>query len=542
MNFKALFEGDNRPIEGHSQRAAPSSACYVVYTSGSTGTPKRIVVSHRNAATFSRDFQHRFGITSETRTLQVLNFIFDASIGCMLCTLMHGGAVCLSSETQLADDMGAAFRHFHASFANMTPTQSSLFRPEDVVGTLRNLALGGEPLPAKVVEIWAGHVRLINVYGPSETTVWSSSRDVTVNGTNPDSRNIGHAAGCRYWVVQSDNHDRLFPIGCPDELLIEGPLVSRGYLNDPQKTSTVFLDHPPLWTKHFPNLEFGERFYKSRDLVTQDTRDGSILYLDRKDTQVKLWGQRIELGDIEHHLTKLIDDARWTLLVELVQPSDQDQTKAYLAVFYVTPAEIPPRRQERSGGDALLLQPMTVEMTELRQQAFGVLPEYMVPSVYYHLRKIPRTASGKTDRKFLRRMTQTLLPEEVAAYHAVPSEKSIQQSVPSSEKQTSTTGEGTVLSQGEKHPQAVLRSLWSSILHIDAASIAEQDSFFRLGGNSVTAIHLVAVARDEGYSISVAQIFRNECQQEQTKVLSPVIRKDNAGLDIMPFSLSGNTV
>lgn len=540
-SFKILWEGDKTPIEGHSQCATPSNACYVVYTSGSTGSPKGIVVNHRNAATFFRHFQGRFGITSETRALQVLNFVFDASIGSMLCVLMHGGAVCFPSEAQLAEDMGAAFRHFHANFANMTPTQSSLFRPEDVTGTLRTLALGGEPLPTRVAEIWASHVRLVNVYGPSETTVWSSSRHVTAGGEDIDSKNIGHPAGCRYWVVQPDNHDRLVPLGCPGELLIEGPLVARGYLNDAEKTSAMFLDSLPPWVKDFPTLEFKDRFYKSGDLVAQDTLDGSMLYLGRKDTQVKLRGQRLELGEIEHHLAKLMD-TRSSLVVELVRPDGQDLSQEYLAVFYTMATEAPSVTKEGFDHDSLILKPMSTEMTGLRQSALAVLPEYMVPNVYFRLREIPLTASGKMDRKLLRQMAQDLTPDQVSLHRIAPSGHSMQQSISRDENERSTDGEGMEVSPHETHSRAVLKSLWASVLHIDTASISEQDSFFRLGGNSVTAIHLVAAARDRGYLISVAQIFGNEGLQAQARLLNPATGKSSVGLDIVPFSLLENSI
>lgn len=540
-SFKILWEGAKTPIEGQSQRARPSNACYVVYTSGSTGSPKGIVVNHRNAATFFHHFQDRFGITSETRALQVLNFVFDASIGSMLCVLMHGGAVCFPSEAQIAEDMGAAFRHFHANFANMTPTQSSLIRPKDVTGTLQTLALGGEPLPTRVAEIWASHVRLVNVYGPSETTVWSSSRHVTAGGEDSDSKNIGHPAGCRYWVVQPDNHDRLVPLGCPGELLIEGPLVARGYLNDPEKTAAVFLDSPPPWVKDFPTLEFNDRFYKTGDLVAQDTLDGSMLYLGRKDTQVKLRGQRLELGEIEHHLAKLMD-SRSSLVVELVRPNGQDQSQAYLAVFYTMPAELPSATKESFDHESQLLKPISVEMTVLRQSALAVLPEYMVPHVYFRLREMPLTASGKMDRKFLRQIAQDLTPDEVSVHRIAPSGHSMQQSISREKNERSTDGEGMEVSPHETHSQAILKSLWASVLHIDTASISEQDSFFRLGGNSVTAIHLVAAARDQGYLISVAQIFGNEGLQEQARLLTPATGKSSMGLDIAPFSLLENSI
>lgn len=539
-NFKILWEGDKTQIEEHSQRITPSNACYVVYTSGSTGSPKGIVVNHRNAATFFHHFQGRFGVTSETRALQVLNFVFDASIGSMLCVLMHGGAVCFPSEEQLAEDMGAAFRHFDANFANMTPTQSSLFRPEDVTGTLRTLALGGEPLPTRVAEIWASHVRLVNVYGPSETTVWSSSRHVTAGGEDTDSKNIGHPAGCRYWVVHPDNHDRLMPLGCPGELLIEGPLVARGYLNDPKKTAAVFLDRPPRWVKDFPTLEFKDRFYKSGDIVAQDTLDGSMLYLGRKDTQVKLRGQRLELGETEHQLAKFMD-SHSSLVVELLRPNGQDQSQAYLAVFYTMPAKHPSTTKEGFDHDSLLLKPMSVEMAGLRRSALAVLPEYMVPDVYFRLREIPLTASGKMDRKFLRQMVQDLSPDQVSVHRIASTGHIMQQSNSCDENERRTDGEGMEVSPHETPSQTVLKSLWASVLHIDTASISEQDSFFRLGGNSVTAIHLVAAARDQGYLISVAQIFGNEVLQEQARLLTPATGDKSVGLDLVPFSLLENS-
>jgi non-ribosomal peptide synthetase component F len=143
------------------------------------------------------------------------------------------------------------------------------------------LCLGAEPLTKALVELWRHHVCLYGQYGPSEASINSAWKDFKDGG---EATNIGKAVGSVSWVTDPDNHDRLMPIGCKGELVLEGPILSRGYLNDPEKTAAVFIKDPE-WSQNVKST--GRRFYCTGDLV-QYTSEGEMIYMGRKDNQVKV--------------------------------------------------------------------------------------------------------------------------------------------------------------------------------------------------------------------------------------------------------------
>lgn len=172
-----------------------------------------------------------------------------------------------------------------------------LMKPVDVL-TLRTLILGGEALTTLEVETWADHVHLINGYGPTECSIAAAANHKVTR--NDDPATIGYGLGGLCWVVDSNDHDRLIPIGAVGELVIQGPILAREYLNNPTKTAEAFIESPS-WTHNQAYQERMPQIYKTGDLVRYNA-DGSIRFMGRKDTQVKLRGQRIELGEIEHKL------------------------------------------------------------------------------------------------------------------------------------------------------------------------------------------------------------------------------------------------
>ena len=149
----------------------------------------------------------------------------------------------------------------------------------------------------------------MNFYGPTECSVTVCLNEQVGPGTHP--RNIGRPVGCHGWVVERSNYNKLMPIGAIGELVIEGPVLARGYLHDPAKTENAFIENP-LWTQE------PKRLYKTGDLVHYNS-NGTMTYVGRvEDSQVKIRGQRVELGEIEHHLRTVIPEARG-VAVELVE-------------------------------------------------------------------------------------------------------------------------------------------------------------------------------------------------------------------------------
>jgi non-ribosomal peptide synthetase component F len=151
-----------------------------------------------------------------------------------------------------------------------------------------------------IVDMWGDRLHLINAYGPTETTIVCTSRTIRGPKTVLDKdrrhrpENIGKPVNSLNWIVDPTDHDRLVPVGCVGELAVTGPILARGYLNNPEKTAEVFVQDA-RWMSMFGMK--GHKLYKTGDLVRQDPADGSIIYVSRKDNQTKVNGQRLELGN-----------------------------------------------------------------------------------------------------------------------------------------------------------------------------------------------------------------------------------------------------
>lgn len=193
-------------------------------------------------------------------------------------------------------------RELQVTAATLTPTVCCTFRPSDVP-SLRLLIFGGEAGNQKAHDLWRGIPVLANCYGPAEATIYCiCNTDLSISSHKVT--NIGIPTGCRAWVVHPNDHHRLVLVGCVGELVIEGPLVSRGYLSDIIKTEAAFIENL-AWAEQSELAARPRRFYKTGDLVHYYA-DGTLQYLGRKDAQVKVHGHRIELGEVETYIKSLI--------------------------------------------------------------------------------------------------------------------------------------------------------------------------------------------------------------------------------------------
>ena len=246
-----------------------------------------------------------------SRTLQFAAFTFDISFSDIFATLAGGGCVCIPSDNDRMNDLETAIRSLRVNSACLTTTVARQLRPSRVSG-LKFLAVAGEAPTQEILDIWADKVCLMNMYGPAECTIYSAG--ITEISVRDRPQNIGRGVGARLWIADPHNHNRLAAVGAVGELLIEGPILARSYLKDEAKTRAAFIENP-LWLLQ----ERGDqphRLYKTGDLVHYAS-DGSIVYLGRKDTQVKVGGQRVELGEIESQLAKLVPPP-FTVVVEMI--------------------------------------------------------------------------------------------------------------------------------------------------------------------------------------------------------------------------------
>ncbi|KAF5856599.1 hypothetical protein ETB97_007099 [Aspergillus alliaceus] len=482
----------------------PIDPAFIVFTSGSTGKPKGILMNHSAFCTSIRHHTSSLNIEpGETRGLHFASYAFDASIYEIFSVLVNGGCVCIPSEADRTSNLSGFINASQVNWAIFTPTVlNNLLRPEQVPG-LQTIIVGGEALTQDVVDIWADKVALINGYGPAETTICAAGR-VPAQGWL--SGTIGKVTGGVGWVTMPSDPSRLAPIGAVGELVMEGPVVTRGYLNDPEKTADVYIPTPD-WLKQFRNGDTSQagRLYKSGDLV-QYTDDGGIRFFGRRDTQVKLRGQRIELGEVEYQTARAFPGAQ-EVVAEVVYRNG-NKHDATLIVFITTGAiEV---SELFVGYDSEFAARVHVATVELSKQ----LPRYMVPAIFLHVSRVPRTGSGKIDRRSLREQAATRnLDEFTRSKRAAPKELTMQQ-------------------------EHLLRDLWAETLQIPAEQIGADDNFFDLGGDSVKAMRMSNLARQLGRRISLLDMFNHSTLSELARATEQSLH-DIADDDYHPGSLLG---
>ncbi|KAL9600221.1 MAG: hypothetical protein Q9179_003287 [Wetmoreana sp. 5 TL-2023] len=359
----------------------PDHAAFVLFTSGSTGKPKGIVQEHASVCTSSLAHGRAMHVTSSSRVFQYAAFTFDVSMMDIFTTLIHGGCVCIPSEEDRMGSFTSAMNRMRVNWVLFTPSVASLIVPEDIP-TLRTVAYGGEAVKQENVSRWVGKVRLFNCYGPAECGACAIGEF-----TRPDARpaNVGrHFGGELCWVVDADNHDRLLPIGAVGELTVEGPTLARGYLDDLAKTQAAFIKGPE-WPSA-TGTKRPRRIYKTGDLVRQNS-DGTFDYVGRKDLQVKVRGQRVEIGEVEHHLSTW----RGTAASLVTKPQSGPYAQALVAVVQlVLPADLAQtldQKLDHLPNEHVLA--IGFDQRKLLDFLKTKLPNYMVPTHILVVTRLP---------------------------------------------------------------------------------------------------------------------------------------------------------
>jgi amino acid adenylation domain-containing protein/non-ribosomal peptide synthase protein (TIGR01720 family) len=483
--------------------ASPQNPAFVVFTSGSTGEPKGIVLEHRALCTSMKHHGAAMRLNSQSRSLQFAAYTFDVSIGEIFTTLLHGGCVCVPSDEERLTDLAGVIDRLRVNWAYLTPTVASLLDPRDVP-TLKTLSLGGEAVKQENIETWADHVYLINIYGPAETTIWSTGL-TDLNAKTP-ATNLGFGLGALMWVVNPQNHNLLCPMGAIGEILIEGPILSRGYLKDKTKTDVAFIEDPAWLPKgHQPR-----RLYRSADLGFMSP-DGTLSFVGRRDNQVKMYGQRIEMGEIEFHLKHTSSEIQ-ACAVEMIRPIAHNELPS-LAAFICSKSNSHNYKQDND-----LILPVTTEMRHdlmaLKDLLAQSLPSYMIPSLFVPLIRMPTSVSGKLDRRSLRELASNFTAPQISTY-----------ALSSSKKEAPVTTD-----------EKFLHFLWAQVLGLPGYSIGRLDSFFQLGGDSISAMKLIKTARQSERILTMSSIFRNPTLVEMAKLLRVASHLTPLG-DIQPFSL-----
>ncbi|MFI9238056.1 non-ribosomal peptide synthase/polyketide synthase [Streptomyces sp. NPDC053079] len=357
-----------QPDTDPGRRPRPSHPAYVIYTSGSTGTPKGVVVPHGALVNFLADMAVRFPLDAGDRWVGVTTVGFDISALEIYLPLISGAALVLADRDTVRTPQALAdlVVGSKASIAQATPTLWRALAEErpDALDGLRVL-VGGEALPSDLARTLTAHAaEVTNLYGPTETTIWSTAAPVRAGAAPVIGAPI---ANTRTYVL--DERLGLVPPGVPGELYIAGSGLALGYLGRPGLSAERFVADP-----YGPA---GERMYRTGDLVSWD-RDGSLRYIGRADQQVKVRGFRIEPGEIEAALCEQPGVSQAVVVVREDTPGDRR------LVAYVVP------------GDGTM--PGAPESRDLLRRR---LPEYMVPSAVLTVPALPLTPNGKLDRRAL---------------------------------------------------------------------------------------------------------------------------------------------
>ncbi|MFD6926468.1 amino acid adenylation domain-containing protein, partial [Streptomyces sp. NPDC059944] len=350
-------------------RLRPDDLAYTVYTSGSTGTPKGVAVTHRGICALAATVAEKYQVRPDDRVLQLASISFDMAFEDFLRAFCFGATLVVPPPGPLVGDaLGDYLEQRRISCADMPPSVLATL-PARHFPALRVLSVGGEACPPALTGRWADGRRMLNLYGPTETTI-SATASEPLSGTDPSaSTPVGAPVrGARTYVL--DERLRLAPRGVPGELYIAGSGVARGYLRRPGLTAERFAADPfgPA----------GSRMYRTGDLVRW-RGDGQLEFVGRVDDQVKIRGFRIELGEIEAVLGRHPAVSQVAVVVREDRPGDKR------LVGYVV-------AESGSGG---------ADADALRAHVGGLLPEFMVPSAFVVLDGLPLTTNGKLDRRAL---------------------------------------------------------------------------------------------------------------------------------------------
>ena len=480
-------------------QVTPNDLAYVIYTSGSTGKPKGVLISHQSLVNHNSAIAKEYNLTAQDRVLQFASLSFDVAAEEIFPTWFVGATLVLRPQEMFSDwvDFSEFIAHNLLTVLNLpTPywqewtveiSQSNLTCPD----SLRLVIVGSDRVKPEILAIWqqciGNKVSWCNAYGLTETTITTTvyhpdlNREVAINNSVPIGRPI---ANTQIYIL--DSHLQPVPMGIPGELYISGVGLAQGYLNRPELTAEKFIDNPFSVNSFSPPASPASsapsaRLYKTGDLAKY-LRDGNIEFIGRSDNQVKIRGFRIELGEIESVLNQH-PQVREVVVVSLTDKANRPRLVAYL----VANSELVPQ--------------------ELQLFLKNKLPDYMLPSAFIQLEKLPLTANGKIDRR------------------ALP--------VPDLSERNITTEAIAPRTLKEE----TLATLWTEVLNIEIVGI--HDNFFELGGDSILAIQLIARAKQAGLQFTPKQLFQNPTIAELAGIASTTVSiqaEQNLVTGLVPFT------
>ncbi|MCO7190826.1 non-ribosomal peptide synthetase [Pseudoalteromonas sp. XMcav2-N-2] len=440
--------------------------CYVIFTSGSTGRPKGVVVNHRNVVRLLKSNEQNYHFSEQDVFSLFHSYGFDVSVWEMWGALLYGGRIALVPQwvCRAPEQFDRFIHDQQVTILSQTPTaflalmRAHLSHNQFRYDALRYVIFAGEKLDIMQLQPWFERYperqhRLINMYGITETTVHNTYREITAADLTSG---VGNVIGRQFddlsiWVLNEQGEPQ--PLGVYGEMFVGGDGVTLGYLHRPELNAERFV------TKQLDGRE--QRLYRSGD-VAKWHPSGELVYRGRKDNQVKIRGFRIELGEIEAAFSAL------------------PQVEACEAMVW-----------QRDEGDPCIVACLKMAATvdaNIDEAAFkakvqGRLPAYMIPAYLHAVNDFPLTSNGKADKKALLQQLQDKLARPAPNTMAVHHSKAV--------------------------PDALspLRTIWARVLKRN--DFSDTDNFFTLGGDSISALEVVAAAAKQGIKLTAKQFMSN---------------------------------
>ncbi len=419
---------------------------YIIYTSGSTGNPKGVVISMDAMSDYVKTFQNQFQLNSLDTVVQQASISFDIAVEEIFPTICSGAKLIIASEgARDVDLLIDLIEEQKVTLLSTVPLViNELNQQFKRLSSLRILISGGDELKGAYISNLLNTTTIYNTYGPTESTVCATYHKVK---SIDDAKLIGRPILNRKIYIL-DQNDQLAVKGLAGEICIAGKGLAIGYHNQPDLTKEKFIDNP---------FEPGQRMYRSGDLGKW-TNEGEIEFLGRKDDQVKIRGYRIELGEIEHAMLSNLSIESVTVVA-----SENDSNGKYLIGYF-------------KAEQTLMLSDVRIALKE-------VLPEYMIPSFFIQMDKLPLMPNGKIDKNAL----------------------------PNPDESEFSTGIEYVGPRNEI--EAKLVKIWQEVLQRE--NIGIKDDFFALGGNSLKGIKVVSqINKVFDASVKIGNIFTASTVEE----------------------------
>ncbi|KAL7914377.1 hypothetical protein GGI35DRAFT_490637 [Trichoderma velutinum] len=508
-----------------------SADAYIAFTSGSTAEPKCFRISHRALVSSICSQVEALSILSGHRVAMLTSLAFDVSLMEIFCTFVAGSTLVVAPHDQFITSLADTLRNMAVTHVIATPTMLAAIESPSEVPSLESIILGGEPIPSALYERWWGNVDIRISYGPAETTIATHDFIVTAKPTT-SSCNIGRPSPSVRAIVLDEKYNPVLP-GIPGRLFIGAAednkydQLTSGYIS-PLSANKRLVDHPSLG-----------RLYDTGDIVRYDLQ-GTFTLVGRTDDQVKISGVRFNIGDVEKTIDVLVGARRrCAVVVSETQPGNKALT--CFIEFADTDASviIPPERHTTIPSIILLLDnARREELTALRDRVSEALPAAMIPKFWLPVKELPVSRTGKIDRRRLngelvsvhRHGTNIEAYSSLVAEISHPYEAGDDEKVVTSSQSLQYPTSGPVSSYRERSNDELMQSLiiaWTEILPINEAQVDIHRSFFKTGGDSVSAIRFCARVRRLGIrGCTVAKMRSNPSLSQ----LHDVLAYDNSSL------------